>query len=70
MMRRLLRVFWPLVLVILVFASRTVGCKATPEAAKGKKRWPTELTVRFTFPPPLPTITNVPGARVIPNLGE
>jgi hypothetical protein len=69
MMRRLLRVFWPLALVMLVFASRTVGCKRTQDAA-GKKRWPTSLTVRFTLPPPPPTITNPPGVKVIPNLGE
>lgn len=70
MMRRLLRVFWPLVLVTLVFASRTVGCKATD--AKARKKWPTELTVRYTLPPPLPTITNPPGANLkgIPKLGE
>jgi hypothetical protein len=72
MMRRWLRVLWPLALVMLVFATRTVACKRTNDSARAKKKWPTELTVRFTLPPPLPSITNPPGANVrgIPKLGE
>ena len=73
MMRRSLRVFWPLALVILVFATRSVACKKGHESAgRAKKKWPTELTVRFTLPPPLPSITNPPGANLkgVPKLGE
>ena len=70
MMRRLLRVLWPLAILLFVFTFRSVGCKGVHGAKENKKRWPTELTVQWTVPRPPPTTTIPPGVNVVPNPGE
>jgi hypothetical protein len=60
--------FWPLALLLAAFAYRAVGCKG--RGADEKKKWPTQLTVRFTYPPVKATMTIPPWVTTGPRLGE
>ena len=67
MPRRLFRAVWPLTLLLLVFALRTVGCKGRAAEKDSKLHFIRQPTSKWTIPPPLPSPTNPPGVTVIPN---
>lgn len=65
MMRRFLRAFWPIAVLALVFALRSLGCKAKPPA--DTTHFVRQPSPRWTIPKPLATPTAPPWVTVIPN---
>jgi hypothetical protein len=66
MIRRLVRLFWPVTILLAVFAWRAVGCKQQPQVeGKGPKRHPTRMGM-YTYPPAPPTATIRAGVTSLP----
>jgi hypothetical protein len=57
---RTARAFWPLLLLLLVFAWRSTACKKKEQAIPGRKGAHTPIT--YHYPTPQPTYTFRPGA--------
>ena len=65
MLRRSVRLFWPILILAVVFGARSVGCKSRSKQVMPPHFTP-QPTRKWTIPPPPPTGKVPPWTTLVP----